>query len=353
MGCPIAAPGAQPERIADLERGGAPGVVPRRRFVLAALACCAAASGAGAQTRSKLPTVAFLGSGTASATAPAVETFRNALSTLGWVEGRTVAIEYRYAEGRFERLPVLAAEMARRAVDLIVALPTAATLAAARATSTIPIVGVSVADPVGLGLARSLGRPGGNVTGLSFSFSFDVWAKQLQILGDAVPQARRIAVLINPLNPGHPPGTVHVKAAAQALGLLVRFLEAGSPEAIDTAFATLAREPADALIVLGDPMFSGYASHLGALAMRQRLPTMYGTRQNLEAGGLLMFAPDLVAQVAQAATYVDRILRGAKPGDLPFEQPNRFLLIVNLRTAKALGLTMPQSVLLRADEVIH
>jgi putative ABC transport system substrate-binding protein len=226
-------------------------------------------------------------------------------------------------------------------------------VAAARATSTIPIVGVSLADPVGLGLASSLARPGGNVTGLSFSFSLDVWAKQLQILKDALPHARRIAVLMNSHNPGHALGTVHLKAAAQTLGLSIRFIEAGTPESIDAAFATLARESTDALIVLADSMFSSYASRLEVLSMRQRLPTMHGTRQNLVAGGLILFAPDLVAQAAQAATYVDKILKGAKPGELPFEQPNRFELVINLRTARALGLTLPQSVLLRADQLIE
>jgi putative tryptophan/tyrosine transport system substrate-binding protein len=325
----------------------------RRRDLWAALLWCITTPLGAAQPRTKPPAVAYLGSGTSNATAPSVEAFRNALAALGWVEGRTITIEYHFAEGRFERLPGLAAEIVGKPVDLIVTLPTPATVAAARATTTIPIVGVSVADPVGLGLAKSLARPGGNVTGLSFSFSFDVWAKQLQILKDTAPRAKRIAVLINPLNPGHPPGTTHVKAAAQTLGLSVRFLEAGSPEAIDAAFAALAQEPPDALIVLADSMFSSYASRIGLLSMRQRLPTMHGTRLNLEADGLILFAPNLVAQAAQAAAYVDKILKGAKPGELPFEQPNRFELVVNLRTARALGLAVPQSVLLRADQLIE
>jgi putative ABC transport system substrate-binding protein len=325
----------------------------RRRCLWAALLFGTTGPIAMAQTSAKLPIVAFLASGTADATTRASETFRHALATLGWVDGKTVTLEFRYAEGRFERLPGLAAEAVGQRVDLIVALPTAATLAAARATKTIPIVGISISNPVDLGLARSLARPGGNVTGLSFSFSLEVWAKQLELLKDAVPQARRIAILMNPLNPGHPAGTAYLKAAAQTLGLSLRFVEARAPEAIDAAFTTLAREPVDALIVLGDSMFSSYASRLGELAMRQRLPTMVGTRQNLQAGGLIMFAPDLAAQVEQAATYVDKILRGARPGDLPFEQPNRFELVINLRTAKALGLTVPRSVLLRADQLIE
>ncbi|MCU0921005.1 MAG: ABC transporter substrate-binding protein [Burkholderiaceae bacterium] len=294
----------------------------------------------------------FLASGTASSTGLMVDTFREAMRGLGWVEGRNVAYVYRFGEGRFERLPGLAAELVARPVDLIVAVPTAATVAAMKATATIPIVGVNVADPVAMGLAQSLSRPGGNVTGLAFSFTLDVWGKQLQILKEAVPGGRHIAVLTNPLNPGHSQGLPNIKSAAKALDLSLRVVEAPAPEALDAAFAMLARDHVDMLVVLGDPMFGSYADRLAQLSTHYRLPTMHGTRSNVEAGGLMMFAPNLTAQLAQAAVYVDKILKGARPGELPFEQPNKFELVINLRTARLLRLTLPQSLLLRADRLI-
>lgn len=325
----------------------------RRRSLATAMALCVAVPFARTQPGAKLPKIGFLASGTTTASSRATTTFRDAMKGLGWVDGRNVAIEFRFAEGDYDRLPALAAELAGASVDVIVALPTAATVAASRATTTIPIVAVSVADPVGLGLARSLARPGGNVTGLAFSFSLDIWAKWLQLLTEALPHARTVAVLINPASPGHVHGVPNLKAAAQALNLSIEFLEARTPEGIDAAFARIARRRVDALVVLGDPMLSAHADRVGSHARQQRLPTMHGTRQSLEAFGLILYAPDLVDQVAQAAGYVDRILKGARPGDLPFEQPKRFELVINLRTAKALGLTLPQSLLLRADQLIE
>jgi putative ABC transport system substrate-binding protein len=301
----------------------------------------------------KLPVIGFLGSGTRSASQAAFDALLDGLRELGWIEGRNFRLVARFAEGRYEQLPALAAELVRSGVDLIVALPTPATIAARQATATVPIVGISVGDPVGQGLASSLARPGGNVTGLSISFDLGIWAKQLQLLKEAVPSARRIAVLINPGNQGHVHGVGIVRSAAATLGVTMQIVEARRPEDFPNAFATIAQGRADALIVLADPMFSAEPERLATLERTHRLPTMHGTRRNIEAGGLLLYAPDLVFQVRQAAAYVDKILKGAKPGDLPFEQPTKFLLVINLKTAKALGLTLPRALLLRADELIE
>jgi putative ABC transport system substrate-binding protein len=303
--------------------------------------------------QAKFPAVGYLGAATSASSGPAVDALRGGLRELGWVEGRNLEIEFRFAEGRADRLPALATELVQRKVDLIVALPSSATIAAHAATKTIPIVAVSIADPVQLGLAASLARPGANVTGLTFSVGLDIWAKQLQLLQEAVPSLRRVAILANPGNPGHALGVESLQRAAQAIGLAIQFVEAGSPEALDGAFAGMARERAEAVVVLGDPLFSSHADRVTALSMKLRLATMHTTRANFEAGGLMMYSPDLADQLRQAARYVDRILKGARPGDLPFEQPTKFELAVNLKTARALGLSIPPKLLLRADRVVE
>jgi putative tryptophan/tyrosine transport system substrate-binding protein len=324
-----------------------------RRIVVAWVAGIAAPLPARAQPKARLHTVGFLAAGTAVASRAAVETLRDGLRELGWVEGSNLAVEYRYAEGRFEQLPQQAADLVSKNVEIIVALPTAATMAAHKATSRIPIVAVSVADPVALGLAASLARPGGNVTGLTFSVGLEVWGKQLELLREAIPSTRLVAVLVNPGNAGHVLGQGTLSAAARSLNVPLQFVEARSPEAFDEAFATFSRSRVDALIVLGDPMFSAHAARLAELSTKGRLPTMHGTRRNIEAGGLLMYAPDLVHQLRQAAGYVDKILKGSKPADLPFEQPRKFEFIVNLQTARAIGVALPPRLLLRADLVIE
>jgi putative tryptophan/tyrosine transport system substrate-binding protein len=306
-----------------------------------------------AQAQARIFTIGFLGSGTSTASAASVDAFRDGLRELGWIEGRNIVVDYRFAEGRVERLPDLAAALVQKKVDLIVALPSASTVAAHNATRSMPIVAVSIADPVNLGLANSLARPGGNVTGLTFSVGLEVWAKQLQLLKEVVPSARRMAVLLNPGNPGHALGVGPLKAASQTLGVSLQWVEVRAPEEIGIAFAAMARERADALLVLGDPLFSSHAERLAALAISGRLATMHGTRQNVEGGGLMMYAPDLRFQARQAAAYVDKILKGAQPAELAFEQPKKFEFVINMKTARALGLVLPPSLLLRADQFLE
>lgn len=308
---------------------------------------------AGAQPAARIYRVGFMASGTATASAGMVEALREGLRELGWVEGRNIVVDYRFAEGRFDRLPDLAAEFVRQRMDLIVAAPTPAALAARNASTAIPIVMANVADPVGLGLVASLARPGGNVTGLSYSVDFDIFGKQLQLLKEAVPGARRIAVLSNPANPGHARAVSRVKAAAPSAGVSLQFLEARAVEELDGALAAMVRDHAEALLVVSDSLFGSHAPRLAALAARSRLPSMHGARSNVYEGGLMFYGPNLVHQLRQAAAYVDKILKGARPADLPVEQPTTFELIVNLKTAKTLGLTIPPSLRLRADRVIE
>jgi putative ABC transport system substrate-binding protein len=282
-----------------------------------------------------------------------LEAFRQGLRELRLGDADRITIEYRFAEGRVERLPDLAAELVRGKVDLIVAQGTSAAVAARKATATIPIVGIFLADPVRLGLAASLARPGGNLTGLAFGVGTDLITKSLELLKEAVPAARRVAVLTNPGNPGHSDTFENLAKAGRLLGLELQFLQAGSAAEIDLAFAAMVRERTAALLVAPDPLFGLHRMRLAELAAKHRLPTMYGQRENIDAGGLLAYGPSLVALARRAASYVDKILKGAKPGELPIEQPTTFELIVNLKTAKALGITIPQSLRLRADEVIE
>ena len=262
-------------------------------------------------------------------------------------------IEYRWAEGRFDRLPDLAAELVRLKVDIIVALATPAAAAAKNATETIPIVMIGVGDPAGIGLIASLARPGGNVTGLSFSVGPEIIGKGLELLKETVPKVRRVAILSNPANPAQPLAMREVNVAARSLGVQLQLLEARGPNEFDGAFAAMAKERVGALLVVADGLFILHRTRLADLAARSRLPAIYGYREHVEAGGLMSYGSSLRDLWRRAATYVDKILKGAKPADLPVEQPTKFELVVNLKTAKALGLTIPQSVLVRADEVIQ
>jgi putative ABC transport system substrate-binding protein len=306
-----------------------------------------------AQPAGKLYRIGYLAGGSATANPSFAEAFRQGLRELGWVEGQNIAIEYRFAEGRLDRLPDLAAELVRLKVDIIVATPTPAAVAARNATRTIPIVMRGVGDPVGLGLVERLARPGGNVTGLSYTVGTETIGKGLELLMEAVPSVGRVAVLSNPANPIHAHGVDSVKAVARSLGLQLQLLEARGPEGFDGAFAAMTRERAGALLVIADSMFDSHKARLGDLAVKSRLPSMHGYREVVEAGGLMSYGPSFPPQFRQAATYVDKILKGAKPGDLPVEQPTKFELVINLKTAKALGLTIPPSLLLRAGEVIE
>jgi putative tryptophan/tyrosine transport system substrate-binding protein len=283
------------------------------------------------------------------------EAVRQGLRDLGYVEGRNVVIEYRDAEGKLERLPALAAELVALKVDVIVTASTAAALAAKQATRTLPIVFAVAADPVTDGLVTSLARPGGNVTGLSL-LSPELVGKCQEHLKRAVPGVSRVAVLWQPGTYGERTEKDMLKAAdvaARALGVRLQVVEARSPADFDRAFSDMTRARAGALTVLGGGMFFGERRRLVALTAKNRLPAVYPQREYVDAGGLMAYGPSLADMYRRAATYVDKILKGAKPGDLPVEQPTKFELVINLKTAKALGLTIPPSVLGRADHVVE
>jgi putative ABC transport system substrate-binding protein len=269
---------------------------------------------------------------------------------LGYVEGQNILIEGRYYGDRSERLPALAAELVRLKVDVIVAGAPPAPEAAQRATATIPIVMANHPDPVGSGLVASLARPGGNVTGLS-SLTPELVGKRLQLLKEAVPGISRVAVLSNPTIPTVRLDLRAAEVAARSLKVQLQVLEARAPS--DFASAAMTKDRAGALIVLGGPMFFGHRTRIVELAAQSRLPAMYGQKEYAEAGGLMAYGVNTRESFGRAATYVDKIPKGAKPGDLPIEQPTKFDFVVNLKTAKALGLTIPPSLLLRADEVIR
>ena len=287
-----------------------------------------------------------------SASSPMAETFRQAVRELGYAEGRNILIEWRYAGGRYDLLPGLAAELVGRKVDVIVTESTVATLAAKKAGATIPIVMALAADPVGSGLVRSLARPGGNITGLSMMLP-ELAAKRLELLKELVPRAARVAVLANPDTPWHRVSLTKIRGAARALRVQPQFVEARAPDAFERAFAAMKSGRADALQVLGDPVFFNTRSRLLQLAERNRLPAIYEEGAMVHDGGLMAWGVNFAHLFQRAAWYVDKILRGAKPADLPIEQPTKFELVINLKAAKALGLTIPQSLLLRADEVIR
>ena len=285
---------------------------------------------------------------------PATEALRDGLRSAGWVEGGNLQIEYRAAEGQANRLPALAQELVDLKVALIVAAAPQPSQAAKNATSTIPIVFIAVADPVRVGLVESLARPGKNITGLATVVPGGFLGKSLEVLKQAVPTATRIAVLINPDNAVTSALVpLEVPPAARQLGVQLQLLEARTPEDIERAIDAAVRNKADALWVVGDPIFHFPAQRVPDLAARARLPTMFLPRDLVIAGGLMSYGPDFDVLYGRAAIYVDKILKGAKPADLPVEQPTRFELVINMRTAKALGITIPQSTLLRADEVIQ
>jgi ABC-type uncharacterized transport system substrate-binding protein len=327
----------------------------RRAFVSGiTLGLLAAPLAADAQQAGKVPRIGFLSLPSPSDRPPLLDAFRQTLRELGWVEGQNIAIDYRYAEGRVDRLPDLAAELVRLKVGLIVASAgTQAATAAKNATETIPIVMIYVRDPVGTGLIASLARPGGNVTGVSGSAGLELFAKQLELLKETVPKIRRVAILSNPDNAYHQLAIREVNVAARSLEVQLQLLEARGPNEFDGAFAAMAKERVEALLVLSDAIFGSHGTRLADLAARSRLPAAYGVREDVEAGGLMSYGPSLLDSYRRAATYVDRILKGAKPGDLPVEQPTKFELVINLKTAKALGLTIPPSVLGRADQIIQ
>ena len=285
--------------------------------------------------------------------APVMAAFRQGLNETGYVEGQNVAIDYRWAEGHFDRLPALAADLVVRKVDAIAAMDSLAAVRAAKsATSTTPIVFMGVSDPVGNGLVTSLARPGGNVTGISV-MSTELMPKRLELLSDLVPQVKAIALLVNPNNPQTERVMRDVLEAAQAKGLQLSVLKASTESEIDTAFAALVERHAGALVVQADPVFLNRRDQLAARASRHVIPAIYANREYAASGGLISYGASLTGDYRQAGIYVGRVLKGEKPADLPVQQPTKLQLVINLKTAKALGVTVPPLLLARADEVIE
>jgi putative ABC transport system substrate-binding protein len=322
----------------------------RRDFIVRLGGAATWALAARAQQSAKLPTIGFLGANTAATMRQWTDVFVQRLRELGWIEDRTVTIEYRWAEGRSERYAEIAAEFVRLKVDIIVTMG-AAVVAAKQATSVIPIVFAVANDPVGIGLVASLARPGGNVTGLS-NQTTDLARKRLELLCEVIPGLRRLAILANFGYPASVLEMREVAATARALGLEVATPEIRRAEDIAPAFDGL-KGQADALSVITDPLMVTNRLRINILALGARLPTIYPAREYVESGGLISIGPNYPHLFRRAAEFVDKILRGAKPADLPVEQPTKFDLVINLITAKALGLTVPPTLLARADDVIE
>jgi putative ABC transport system substrate-binding protein len=308
-----------------------------------------------AQPAGKVYRIGYLSTGSATSVyVRPLEAFRQTLRERGWAEGQNIVIEQRYAEGLVDRLPALAEELVRLKVDVIAAAPTPAALAARNATQTIPIVGMGLSEPVAAGLVASLTRPGGNVTGVTYSHDTEIFGKQLELLKELLPKARLVAVLSNPgASPTLSLALGKIEAAARALDLRLQLLGARTPQEFDAAFADMARARADALLLTGDTLFFVHRLRLAELAAKSRLPAMSTQTQWVEGGGLIAYGPSMPDLWRSAALQVDRILRGARPADLPIVGPTTFELAINLKTAKALGLVMPRSLLARADAVIE
>jgi putative ABC transport system substrate-binding protein len=326
-----------------------------RRTFLGTLAggLLAAPLAAEAQSAERVWRIGYLGGGSRKPLVPLVEALESGLRELGYVEGRNVVFEHRFADGRLERMPDLAAEMVRIQLDVIVA-SNPQVVAVKQATTTIPIVMVSVPDPVDRGLIASLARPGGNITGLSLTATTEHWGKRLQLLREISPRASRVAALWAPSVPGRAADLQRTEEAARQLRLTLLPVPVRDADDIENSLGVMAKARAEALIVVGADSFTLNGRHvITARAARLRLPAIYPLREFVEAGGLLSYDASLREQFRRAATYVDKILKGAKPGDLPVEQPTKFELVINLKTAKALGLTIPPSLLARADQVIE
>jgi putative tryptophan/tyrosine transport system substrate-binding protein len=319
--------------------------------LLLALSLLAAPYTLEAQPAQKVHRIGLLSAG--SPLSENVEAFQQGLRALGYAEGQNIVIEYRYAEGQTERLPALAAELVRLEVDVIVAAGAPTIRAAQHATRTIPIVMAGTADAVAQGFIASLARPGGNITGLS-GLGLELHGKRLALLKETVPQSARIAVLLNPASPYHASRMHDLTTAAQTLGVHLHVVELRHEDELDSAFAAMVQARADALLVVGDALLlSRLRGRTVALAATHRLPAMYVVREIVKAGGLMSYGRNLPETHRRAATYVDKIFKGAKPADLPVEQPTTFELVINLKTAEALGLTIPPAVLFQADEVIR
>jgi len=323
----------------------------RRELLLLATAMTASARSLRAQQRA-MPVIGFLNTGSPDTDLPFVVAFRQGLGDAGFVEGQNVAMEHRWAEGHYDRLPVLVGELVSRKVDVIAAGGDAAVIAAKGATSTIPIVFFNGGDPLAMGLIASLAHPGGNLTGFS-TFAAELLPKRLELLSELAPQARVIAMLVNPSDPNAERFINEMEQVARAKGVNLRILKAGTEGEIDDAFASLVQLRADGLIVSPNAFFVSRREQLVALATRYAVPAIYSRRQFATAGGLISYGSSLTAVYRRMGIYVGKILNGAKPADLPVQQPSIFQLVVNLKTSKALGLTIPPSILARADEVIE
>jgi ABC-type uncharacterized transport system substrate-binding protein len=328
-------------------------VRPMRRREFITLICGAAAAPVlGHAQQRVMPVVAVLCAGTAQGLERYLASFREAMQQLGYVEGSNVHFEFRFADGYLDRLPDLANELVRLNPSVIVSTPLPAHLAARKATSAIPIVMATGADPAGFGLVASLSHPGGNVTGLA-NFAEMLAPKQIDLLREMVPHLARFGLLVNVTNQLHVPQLRETKIAADAAGILLVPVEVSSPDKLDPAFGTFATERVEALLVPPDTTFYSRRRQIADLAATARLPAIYGYREHVEVGGLMSYGPDIRDQYRRAAIYVDKILKGAQPAELPVQQPTKIELVINLRTAKALGLTLLPTLLARADEVIE
>jgi putative ABC transport system substrate-binding protein len=319
-------------------------------ILLVALAVVVAPLVAEAQPAGKVPRVGVIGE--FSPTHPFIASFRQGLRELGYTEGQSIVVEYRHAYGVLDRVGNFAVELIRLKVDILVVGGTVSAQLAKAQTTTVPIVFATSGDPVGSGLVASLGHPGGNVTGMSI-VSPELIGKQLELLKAAVPKASRVTVLYNPVNPASRYALNATRDAARTLGVELQLLEVRQPKELPSAFSALTGWQAGALLLLADPMLGNQLDHIAKLAAKGRLPAMYLRAEFAEAGGLLAYGPSFADNYRRAATYVDKIIKGAKPADLPVQQPTKFELVINLRTAKALGLTIPQLLLLQADQVIE
>jgi putative ABC transport system substrate-binding protein len=325
--------------------------VDRRAFLTGALGLLAAPLDVGAQPAGKVWRIGLLWFTFPSVSAPFFEALRQGMRERGYIEGQNVAFEQRWAERRPERYPELAAELVSIKVDVIVAGNLESSLAAKQATSTIPIILTAGGDPVRAGLVASLARPGGNITGMSEPGP-DIGPKLMQLLKEAVPRLTRVAILWNPANPSFAPTRHEIAATAQSMRVSLLSLEVDSPPDFEAAFFQATQARPDGLIVYTTPITYSHRAQIVEFAARNRLPTMYSAREFVDAGGLISYGPNLPDLFRRAATYVDRIFKGATPAELPIEQPTKFELVINMKTAKALGLTIPQSLVLRADQVI-
>jgi putative ABC transport system substrate-binding protein len=305
-----------------------------------------------AQQPAKIPRIGFLGNSTATMEANLIGPLRDGLRELGYEEGRNVIIEFRWADGKYDQFPALVAELLAAKVDVIITAGTPATLAIKKATSTVPLVFIAVGDPVGTGVVPNLGRPGGNITGLS-SIAPDLEGKRLELLREVVPKLSHVAFFLNPANAFHTASMRQARVAAQSLGIKLQPMEVNKSEQLDGAFASIVKEKPDALLILADRIFLHNRKRMMEFAIQQRLPSVNAYRELVEAGGLISYGPSYEDMHRRAAVYVDKILKGTKPADLPIEQPTKFTLLINLKTAKTLGLTVPPTLVARADELIE